>query len=204
MKKIFCNQYSPKVPTDSPKESAGTFGESMRASVNFFPGSPFGQFSRFLIILVIFFSCGQTYSQSIPKWKIGDLEEYISKSDTPLVVSFWATYCVPCIKEIPYFQEVVKKYNDKGVKLLLVSLDFKESYPDKISSFADKRKFNSPIVWLDETNADYFCPKIDSAWSGVMPATLFINNKKGHRNFFEEEMPKKKFEAEIKKILDDQ
>ena len=157
-----------------------------------------------LLIFVMFFSCKQADSQLIPKWKIADLEEYIAKSDTPVIVNFWATYCAPCIKEIPYFQEVVKQYEKKGVKLLLVSLDFRESFPDKISSFADKRKFTSPIVWLDETDADYFCPKVDSAWSGVMPATLFINNKKGHRSFFEEEMSKEKFETEIRKILDDQ
>ena len=161
------------------------------------------QLRSLLFVIVFFISCRQADSQSIEKWKITDLEEYIAKSDTPVVVSFWATYCVPCIKEIPYFQEVVMKHKDKGVRLLLVSLDFKEAFPDKISTFADKRKFTSPIVWLDETNADYFCPKIDSKWSGVMPATLFVNNKKGHRNFFEEEMPKEKFEAELKKILND-
>ncbi len=161
-------------------------------------------FSNFLFVFVLFFSCRQVSSQSIPKWKIEDLEKYISKSDTPVVVNFWATYCGPCIKEIPYFQEVVKQYEDKGVKLLLVSLDFKESFPNKIDSFADKRKFTSKIVWLDETNADYFCPRVDSKWSGAMPATLFINNKKGHHSFFEEEMSKEKFETEIKKILNDQ
>ena len=157
-----------------------------------------------LLLLVMFFSCRQANTQSIPKWKVTDLEEYIAKSDAPTVVNFWATYCGPCLKEIPYFQEVVKQYEKKGVKLLLVSLDFKESFPDKISSFAEKRKFKSPIVWLDETNADYFCPKVDSKWSGVMPATLFINNKKGHRSFFEEEMSKEKFETAIRKMLDDQ
>lgn len=161
------------------------------------------RFRLLLFVVVFFISCDRSESQSIQKWKIADLEEYIAKSDTPVVVSFWATYCVPCVKEIPYFQEVVKKHKDKGVKLLLVSLDFKESFPDKITIFADKRKFTSPIVWLDETNADYFCPKIDSKWSGVMPATLFINNKKGHRSFFEEEMPKEKFEAELTKMLKD-
>ena len=147
--------------------------------------------SRLLIVFLFFLSCKQSSSQSIPKWKIGDLEEYIAKSDTPVVVNFWATYC----------KEVVAKYKDNGVKLLLVSLDFEESYPEKVSRFADKRKFTSPIVWLDETNADYFCPKVDSKWSGVMPATLFINNKKGYRSFFEEEMAKEKFEAELRKIL---
>jgi len=162
------------------------------------------QFKQLLFAFVFFVSCRQqASSQSIEKWKIEDLEQYIAKSDTPVIVNFWATYCVPCLKEIPRFEETVKKYNDKGVKLLLVSLDFKETYPEKISSFVNKRKFKSPVVWLDETNADYFCPKIDSRWSGVMPATLFINNKKSVRNFFEEEMSKEKFEDEVKKILDD-
>src|SRR6187431_2978614 len=156
-----------------------------------------------LFVFVLFFSCREAEPQVISKWKVTDLEDYIAKSDTPTVVNFWATYCGPCLKEIPYFQEVVKQYEERGVKLLLVSLDFKESFPDKISSFAEKRKFNSPIVWLDETNADYFCPKVDSKWSGVMPATLFINNKKGYRSFFEEEMSKDKFETELKKILTD-
>lgn len=157
-----------------------------------------------LFVFVFFLSCKESNSQSIPKWKITDLEEYIAKSDTPVIVNFWATYCVPCIKEIPYFQEVVKQYEKQGVRLLLVSLDFRESFPEKISSFADKRKFTAPIVWLDETDADYFCPKVDDKWSGVMPATLFVNNKKGHRSFFEEEMSKEQFETEVRKILNTQ
>ena len=99
-----------------------------------------------LFIFVFFCSCREANSQSLPKWKITDLEEYIAKSDTPVIVNFWATYCVPCIKEISYFQEVVKQYEKQGVKLLLVSLDFRESFPDKINSFADKRKFTAPIV----------------------------------------------------------
>jgi thiol-disulfide isomerase/thioredoxin len=140
-------------------------------------------------------------AQTIPKWKITALEDYISKSKTPVIISFWATYCIPCVKEIPYFQELVKKYKGKGVKLLLVSLDFKESYPDKIRKFSKKMNITAPIVWLDETNADYFCPRIDSKWSGVMPATLFLNNKTGYRIFFEEEISKVKFEEEINKMI---
>jgi thiol-disulfide isomerase/thioredoxin len=157
-----------------------------------------------LFAFVFFISCKEeTKSQPIAKWKIGELEKFIADSDTPTIVNFWATYCVPCLKEIPYFEKTVKKYKNKGIKLLLVSLDFKEAYPEKVSDFVDERKFTSQVVWLDETNADYFCPKIDSAWSGVMPATLFINNKKSVRSFFEEEMSKDKFEEELKKICTD-
>lgn len=166
------------------------------------------QFRAIFFGLLLFLSCNDKLNaqEMIPKWKITELEEYIAKSDTPIVINFWATYCIPCLKEIPYFEETIKKHNEKknnAIKLLLVSLDFKEEY-DKIRNFADKRKFKSPVVWLDETNADYFCPKIDAKWSGVMPATLFINNKNGHRSFFEEEIPKDKFESEVKKMLDNQ
>jgi thiol-disulfide isomerase/thioredoxin len=159
---------------------------------------------RILFLVLIVSAFVFCYGQSIPKWKIGELEEYISKSEQPVIINFWATYCAPCIKEIPYFQEMVKKYESSGAKLLLVSLDFEETYPAKIRSFAKKRNFTAPIVWLDETNADYFCPKIDARWSGVMPATLFVNNKTGFRSFYEEEIPKEKLEAEVLKMISGQ
>lgn len=143
-------------------------------------------------------------AQTIPKWKIGELEEHIKKSGKPIIVNFWATYCIPCIEEIPYFQDVIKNYKDQEIELLLVSMDFEEMYPGKIRKFADKLKFKAPIVWLNETNADYFCPIIDPRWSGVMPATLFVNNKTGFRSFYEEKISKEKFEQEIKKLVSGQ
>jgi hypothetical protein len=82
-----------------------------------------------------------------------------------------------------------------------VSLDFKEGFPVGISSFAEKRKITAPIVWLDETNADYFCPKVDVKWSGAIPATLFINNKTGYRKFIEEQISHEQLKKEIKAIL---
>ncbi|HEX4875985.1 MAG TPA: hypothetical protein VFV31_04890 [Chitinophagaceae bacterium] len=66
---------------------------------------------------------------------------------------------------------------------------------------AEKRKFTAPIVWLDETNADYFCPKIDPKWSGAIPATLFINNKTGYRNFMEAQLTQEELKKEIMAIL---
>jgi hypothetical protein len=88
------------------------------------------------------------------------------------------------------------------VQLLLVSLDFKESYPTGITKFMDKRRITAPVVWLDETNADYFCPKIDAKWSGAIPATLFINNKTGYRNFVEEKISHDELKKEIRSIVE--
>jgi thiol-disulfide isomerase/thioredoxin len=140
-------------------------------------------------------------AQDVKKIKITDLEKTIAESKTPLVVSFWATFCVPCLEEIPHLQEVVKKYKADSIQLLLVSLDLEEYYPKKLRDFAAKRKFSAPVLWLDEYNADYFCPKVDTAWSGAIPATLMVNNKTGARQFFEEQLSREKVETAILSLV---
>ena len=74
-------------------------------------------------------------TQQVKKVKINEIEEIIIKSDHPVVISFWATWCLPCIHEIPYLQSTIAKYQDKNVELVLVSLDFRESYPKGIEAF---------------------------------------------------------------------
>jgi hypothetical protein len=107
------------------------------------------------------------------------------------------------VEEIPYFIEEVRKRNEKGdsIDLLLVSLDFKEAFPSQIKTFTEKRKFTAPVVWLDETNADYFCPKIDLKWSGAIPASLFVNNKTGYRHFIEEQIKHDDLKEEISRVI---
>ncbi len=139
--------------------------------------------------------------QTIASWKVVKLQDYISKSDSVLVINFWATFCKPCAEEIPYFQTIVNKYKDQKVKLLLVSMDLKDEYPDKIKAFADKNNYTNQIVWLNETNADYFCPKVDKGWMGGIPSTLIINPKTGYRKFFEQQLGAIEFEDELKKAL---
>src|SRR5204863_2002077 len=117
---------------------------------------------KFFLIIVLFSFSVNVFSQQIKKIKITELEKTIAESKTPLIVSFWATFCKPCVQEIPYFQQQVKEQQSDSIKLLLVSLDLESYYPAKIKSFIMKQKFTAPVVWLDESNADYFCPKVDS------------------------------------------
>jgi hypothetical protein len=60
---------------------------------------------------------------------------------------------------------------------------------------------NAPVIWLDETNADIFCPKIDSTWDGAIPASLFFNPKTGYRKFYEEQITHAQLKKEIMAIL---
>jgi len=152
-----------------------------------------------LLFILLFYVFANVQGQEIKSVKITAIEKIIVESNTPLIINMWATWCKPCVEELPYFQEEVKKHD--GLQLLLVSLDFKEGFPKGIKKFMDKREITAPVVWLNETNADYFCPKIDSNWSGAIPATLFINNKTGYRNFVEEKISPEKLKQEIMAIL---
>ena len=145
-------------------------------------------------------------SQDIKKWKITDVEKLMQvkeNNDAVLVINFWATFCKPCVAEIPSFIKITDRYKgmDKPVQLYLVSLDLPTAYPAKIAAFAKEKAFNANLVWLEETNADYFCPKIDTSWSGSIPATLIINTKTGARRFIEGEVSAKNFELALMEVV---
>jgi thiol-disulfide isomerase/thioredoxin len=154
----------------------------------------------FITITLLCFAIGVN-AQEIKAIKITELARAIRESKTPLIINFWATFCVPCIQEMPYFQEMTKKYESKNVALMFVSLDLREAYPTKVNAMANKLKLTSPVVWLNETNADYFCPLIDSSWTGGMPSSLFVNNSTGYHKFFEDQLSREKLEKEIQAML---
>lgn len=140
-------------------------------------------------------------AQSIPEWKIQDLDAHIRKpGNKVLIINMWATFCKPCIEEIPAFIRVHQSMPAQ-TDLLLVSVDVKQMYPNKLEKFVTKRGYNVPVVWLNETNADYFCPFVDPSWSGSIPATLLVNPSTGYRKFFEEEMTEQELRQEVQLAL---
>ncbi|GAB2817286.1 redoxin domain-containing protein [Ferruginibacter profundus] len=141
-------------------------------------------------------------AQQIPELKMADVvRSFSTKSDSIFVINFWATFCKPCVGEIPGFIRIANKYKKDKVKLLLVSLDLPSFYPKRIATFAAKNNFTTNIAWLNETDADYFCPMIDTAWSGAIPATIMVNTKTGYKKFFEGELNGEEFEKELKKAI---
>lgn len=156
--------------------------------------------ANLFLFSVSLFMASATVGQSVSVWKLKDLQAAMQNANGPTVFNFWATFCKPCIAELPHFQAIADKYKAQGVRLVAVSLDLKEAY-SKIPAFAKRLKLTSLVAWLDESNADVFCPSVDSSWSGSIPATLFIDNKTGYRKFFEEEMSKVRLEAEVRRML---
>lgn len=141
---------------------------------------------KLLIIFALIFCVQAGYSQTIPAYKAEDITKRINAHpDTFYVVNFWATWCGPCIKELPEFVELEQRYKGKPVKVLLVSLDFKKDYPKKIEKFIKKKDLSMEVIWLNETNANEFIPKIEQRWQGSIPATVLRYKKKNYSNFFE-------------------
>lgn len=156
---------------------------------------------KIAILFTIVFLATTAQSQEIKKVKINDLVKMIDTSSVPLVVNFWASWCAPCIKEIPWFEKSVAAFKDQKVQLILVSLDFAEDYPKGIATFAKKNNYQSKIVWLDETNADEFCPKIDEKWDGAIPVTLMVNKKREYRQFYAQQLPEQRLILELQKLV---
>jgi thiol-disulfide isomerase/thioredoxin len=157
---------------------------------------------KYFLIISLALITHTIYSQNVSVIKITDLEKRIrNNSDTTYIVNFWATWCVPCVKELPDFDSINTTYINKKVKVLLVSLDFKEALKIKLLPFISTKKVRSEVVLLDELNANYFIPKISDEWSGAIPATLIINNQKKINRFFEKKLNYEFLKTEIENSL---
>ena len=151
--------------------------------------------------MVWLLTTGTGFSQGVQQLTASQLNDRIARSDKPLVVSFWATWCASCNEEIPYFISTIKQKYTGEVDLLLVSLDIKSYYPQRIAAFAAKRNYDVPLVWLNESNADVFCPLIDASWSGAIPSTLMVNNKTHYRKFYEAGIAPLQFNRDLNELL---
>jgi len=154
----------------------------------------------FLALLLIVLT-SSLFSQNIPVIKVTELEKRIfNNSDTTYIVNFWATWCAPCVKELPDFDSISKTHSNQKIKVLLVTMDFKEDVNSKVVPFVKKKKIISEVLLLDELNADYFIPKIANEWTGALPATVIINNKKNIKQFFEKKLTYEFLKNEIQQI----
>ena len=127
------------------------------------------------------------------------LESEITKSSNKLkVVNFWATWCKPCIEEMPYFDAVIKQESESAT-LYFVSLDFVEDL-ERVTKFVEKKKPYGKVMLLDNINYDSFMPKVDSSWTGAIPATLFVDSS-GNQYFYEKSFSQDELSTLILSLL---
>jgi thiol-disulfide isomerase/thioredoxin len=156
----------------------------------------------FILVFIISIFYSYSYSQESKPIEIvnfHDLETRLKmKRDTVLVVNFWATWCVPCRKELPDFEKINRDFAGKPVKILLVSLDF-VSELDHLKWFIDKNQISSEVIVLNAPDANNWINKIDDSWSGSLPATVFLKNEK--KKFYEGALDYNTIQTEINTML---
>lgn len=139
------------------------------------------------------------YNQNVKLLKIDQLNERIKKGqDSTYVVNFWATWCAPCIKELPHFEKLGADHKSEKLAVLLVSLDFKSKLASNVVSFVKRKNLKNEVFLLNESSPQEFIDRIDPSWSGSIPATLFIKGDK--RKFVESEFTYEQLLTEYKKL----
>jgi len=104
-------------------------------------------------------------------------------NDTTYLINFWASWCTPCVEEIPAFERVGKEYRYQKVKVLLVSLDFPNQIESRLIPFLESHKIRSEVLVLNDPDANEWIDRVDPSWSGSIPATLIYH--RGDRTFRE-------------------
>ncbi len=124
--------------------------------------------------------------QTVPTLHYNELKPLLNqKGDDLYVVNFWATWCAPCIKELPYFEALNQR---EDIEVLLVSLDFPRHKESRLLPFIKKNKLQSKLVLLDDADENYWINDIHPNWSGALPATLIYTKKQS--GFYEQSFTK--------------
>jgi len=107
-----------------------------------------------------------------------EFEPHLQASgDTTYVINFWATWCRPCIAEMPYFEKLIKAYEGKPVKVLLVSMDFPKDIQRKLVPFVAERNLAPHVAALADMDYNEWIDKVSTEWDGAIPFTLVYNQK---------------------------
>lgn len=145
-------------------------------------------------LLLLSFAC---YGQGGELVKLDKLQQLIqNEKEQVQIINFWATWCAPCLKELPLLEKLSSDRKDVRVRLVSMDMDL-DPNPDKVRSFVVRKKIQSQVLILDERNPNAWIDKLDKNWSGALPATLVVNNKNGKRRFVEREL----HEGDLEKLI---
>jgi thiol-disulfide isomerase/thioredoxin len=126
------------------------------------------------------------FAQQIDLITVDQLYSRINSGpDSTYIINFWATWCTPCVKELPDFEKLNEQYKTEKLKVLLVNMDYKSKLNNSVLPFIKKNGIKNEVFLLNESDPQVYINRIDTSWSGALPATLMVKERK--RKFFEKD-----------------
>jgi thiol-disulfide isomerase/thioredoxin len=152
------------------------------------------------VLLSIYFAFN-LYSQEVKILKFDGLKSSLETSGSRLkVVNFWATWCRPCVEEMPAFLKFQEIYKDK-VDLILVALDYPSTIEKKVLPFLKSKGIPQKVIVLDEPDPNDWIDKISPNWSGAIPATLIVDKSGRFIQFYENSFTLEELEKTLTPFL---
>lgn len=154
------------------------------------------------IVILLLLSTVTVFSQ-VKTVKLDTLTSLLNNdADSVYVINFWATWCKPCIEELPYFEEAKSAFSQKNVRIILVSLDSPSELERVLLPFVKKKDLKSEILLLDEHNPNQWIDKIEPEWTGSLPATIILRNRIKKRVFLEKQLEKEELFTTIQSMME--
>jgi thiol-disulfide isomerase/thioredoxin len=113
-------------------------------------------------------SSGALYALSLPDLK-GAPQSLGQWANKPLVLNFWATWCAPCMEEIPLFIQAQNKYAQKGLQFVGIGID----NPEKMRALASQTGINYPLL-AGQDDGMAFSGRCGNTLN-ILPFTAFID-----------------------------
>lgn len=160
-------------------------------------------FMKFTLLLTLLMMNQSIFAQEIRSIKFNELQNEIKDSgDTLLIYNFWATWCKPCVEELPSFEKAHSEFSNQKVKVVLVNLDFNSKVSSVVDPFIKKKNIQSSVYHITDTDPNEWINKIDPIWSGAIPATVIYLS--GEKVFFlEGQISEQSLIWEIEKLLEE-
>lgn len=153
-----------------------------------------------LLLLVFLLSAVLLPEKTVTTVSLRDYQNRaIKNNDTLYVVNFWATWCKPCVQELPYFETASEKFKGQKVKVIFVSMNSTKEL-QQVNSFVSQNHVRPDVLLLNAGNPNIWIDQIDSNWSGAIPATIMYRHGKTAM-FYEGEFTQNKLDSVIQKQI---
>ena len=157
--------------------------------------------SIFLFVLWTIF-IARLHGQDIQKIGIPELEQILSnEQDKVFVINFWATWCAPCVTELPHIQKVAGEYDFRDVEFKLISLDFPSQIDSRLIPFLKEKNVQMNVLLMTDLDYNKWISKVDPDWKGNIPATLIYNRADNERIFIPHVLNEDELKENIEMVL---